>query len=131
MTDVLIDGRVIPVPPGWVIRVTLERLADDVHPVTTRGGDAGYSRQGVSKEPHDGGARRPGTEHEPSIDELDPLPVMARHRSNGVHRTAPDAPRKVPGLQGKECPGCKLRCGSRSRACPNCGHRFLAPKVSV
>ena len=130
MTDVLIDGRVIPVPPGWIVRVTLERTADDLHPVTRRGGDAAYSRRDAIKEPHDGGARPPGHEDDPTIDEIDPLPLMRKQHPNGAF--APTRGAVVPATttiqhprpHGKVCDGCGRRCGPRSQNCPACGHAF-------
>jgi hypothetical protein len=128
VTDVLVDGRVIPVPPGWTIRVILERIADEAHPVTVRGGDAAYNRRDSVKEPHDSGARPAGTEHLPTIDELDPLPVMARRNGTGRmngHTNGHRAP--VRGTNhGKLCPECNRRCGPASKTCPACDHRFVS-----
>lgn len=148
MTDVLVNGRVIPIPPGFRIRIVLEQLdgpASTLQEIETdelerqrqraaigqdlgrRGTAAPSKKERGSEQGWNGGARPAGTEHLPGIDELDPLPTM-RRRNGEAPRAQLPAPRK-PGTHGKVCPGCERRCGPSTRTCPTCDHRFF-PKAS-
>lgn len=147
MPDVLVEGRVIPIPPGFRVRIVLEQIetVTSLQSEADRLRDRTLTRQPVDRRAgverrleasHENGARPPGTEDEPGIDGIDPLPTMApRPREKptmqeAVRRFSEHAAGTTPArlgdpLNGKPCPGCERKVGPRTKQCPHCGHRFL------